>query len=167
MKTIREQIIERIIAQLETITVANGYHHDIGHGNVGRQEPIIQKGKTPAASVWELSETRERNRYGGTVRILTVRVECLVQPTDGRHPGLVSNELLGDIEKALIMGNLTLDELIDDIQDISAEIITPTMDRRLESVGVYQLPIDRQLAGAAIEFEIRYTTEWGDPYTTQ
>jgi hypothetical protein len=167
MKTIREQLIERIIAQLETITTTNGYHHNIGAGNVYRQEPIITQGKTPSAGVYELSETRERNRYGGTVRTLIIRVECLVQPTDGRHPAVISNELLGDIEKALIMGNMTLDELIDDIQDISAEILTPTLDRRLEQVNVLQLPINRQLAGAAIEFEIRYTTEWGDPYTAQ
>jgi predicted transcriptional regulator len=63
----------------------------------------------------------------------------------------VSNELLGDLEKALIIGDTTLDELIDDIQDIAAEIT--------------HLTANRGLAGATIDFEIRYTTEWGDPYT--
>lgn len=169
MKTVREQIIERVVAQLETITVNNGYHHSIGHGNVQRQQPIIEPGKTPAAAVWELSETRERNRYGGTEKLLIIRIECLVQPEEGKLPAVASNELLGDIEKALIIGNMSLDELIDDIQDVSAEVLLPPplITRRLGSAEILQLPIDRPLAGAAIEFEIKYTTEWGDPYTTQ
>jgi len=169
MKTVREQIIERIVAQLETITINNGYHHTIGPGNVQRQAPIIEQGKTPAATVWELSETRERNRYGGTEKLLVIRVECLVQPANNKHPAVVSNELLGDIEKSLIIGNVSLDELIDDIQDVAAEVLLPSplMNRRLGGADILQLPIDRTLAGAAVEFEIKYTTEWGDPYSTQ
>lgn len=162
MKTIREQIIERIIAQLETITVANGYSNDIGLGQVYRQEPVIEKGQVPVAAVWELAETRERNRYGGTIRRLIIRVESMVWAKEGKHPAEVSNELLGDIEKAMIMGNVTLDELIDDIQDISSEIAGSPSDR---TDLIIQL--NRQFAIAAIEFEIVYTTEWGDPYTRQ
>jgi len=152
MKTIREKIIGRIMDQLETITVSNGYNNDIGSGNIYRQESIIEKGLIPAMSVWELSESRERNNYGGTVRILTIKIEAIVPINGNKHPASVSNELLGDIEKALIIGDVTLDELIDDIQDIAAEII--------------QLPIiDRRAAGASTDFEMTYTTEWGDPYT--
>jgi len=168
MKTVREKIIERVIAQIETITVENGYSNNIGEGRVYRQEPVIERGKAPVAAVWELAETRERNRYGGTIRKLIIRVESMVEPKEGKHPAEVSNELLGDLENAMIMGNITLDELIDDIQDISAEIYGyPVNKKFLRDVEIVQLPIDRPLAIAAIEFEIIYTTEWGDPYTRQ
>ncbi|OQW95807.1 MAG: hypothetical protein BWK79_01055 [Beggiatoa sp. IS2] len=151
MKTIREQIVERIVCQLETITLTNGYENDIGPGRVYREETIIEQGLAPAATVWELSESRERNKYGGTIRILNIRVEAMVRVNGNKHPATVSNELLGDLEKALIIGDTSLDELIDDIQDIAAQIT--------------HLTTHRSLAGATIDFEIRYTTEWGDPYT--
>jgi hypothetical protein len=168
MKTIREQIIERIIAQLETISTKNGYHNNIGYGHVYRQESIIEKGSTPALSIWELSESRERNSYGGTVRKLTIKVEGILEVNREKHPATVSNELLGDLEKALIIGDTTLDELIDDIQDIAAEVHQLPIGGGLARVDmtteIAHLPIDRKLAGAAIDFEITYTTEWGDPY---
>ncbi|HEC86178.1 MAG: hypothetical protein DRR08_01820 [Candidatus Parabeggiatoa sp. nov. 2] len=172
MKTIREQILERITAQLETITNANGYHNDIGPGCIYRQESVIEQGQSPAISVWELSETRERNKYGGTKRVLTIKIEAVVPVNGNKHPATVSNELLGDIEKALIMGDMSLDELIDDIQDIAAEISSQPISRKLASVAqnngtaeIAHLPIERKLAGATLDFEIKYTTEWGDPYT--
>jgi hypothetical protein len=173
MKTIRERILERIIAQLETITTINGYHSDIGKGTIYRQESVAEKGSTPAISVWELSENRERNSYGGTVRTLTIKVEALIQVNGKQHSATVSNELLGDIEKALIMGDTTLDEIIDDIQDIAAEISQFPFEQALtcvtseNSAQITPLPIDRKLAGATIDFAIKYTTEWGDPYTQQ
>jgi hypothetical protein len=172
MKTIREQIIERIFTQLETITNANGYHNDIGPGYVYRQVPIVEQGQSPAISIWELSEIRERNQYGGTERVLTVKVEAIVPVNGNKHPATVSNELLGDIEKALIMGDMSLDELIDDIQDIAAEISSQPVSRKLAGMApnngmaeIANLPVEQKLAGAAIDFEIRYTTEWGDPYS--
>ena len=152
MKTVREHIIERIITQLENITVANGYENNIGPGNVYRETPVIEKERVPAISVWELLERRERNQYGGTVRTLRIKIEGIVDAQGQNHPAKVSNSLLGDIETALIIGDMSLDDLIDDIQDISAEIT--------------HFPIERQLAGALIDFEIKYTTEWGDPYTS-
>jgi hypothetical protein len=176
MKTIREQIIERVILQLENMTSNNGYDNDIGLGHIYRQESIIEKGH-PGAAVWELSESRARNSYGGTVRVLTIKIEVITQVNGNKHPVVVSNELLGDIERAFIMGDITLDELIDDIQDIAAEIIYLPSTKNLTFSSkkltlssetfpeIIQLPIDRKLAGASIDFEISYTTEWGDPYT--
>lgn len=170
MKTIREQIIERIIAQLESITTVNGYHNDIGANRVYRQERVINGHYIPAASVWELSESRERNRFGGTVRVLLIKVEAVVRVNGGKHSAAVSNQLLGDIETALIMGDTSLDELINDIQDIAAEIIHLPVSNKLsnpETVAeIVHLPIERKLAGAWIDFEINYTTPWGDPYTS-
>lgn len=153
MKTIREQIIERIIARLETITTANGYENDVGVGKVYREEAVIKKGIVPAVSLWELSETRERNSYGGTVRTLKIKVEGAVEVNGDKHPATVSNQLLGDIERALILRDTSLDAFIDDIQDIAAEIAQIT-----------NLQDNKTLAGATIDFEIQYTTEWGDPY---
>lgn len=152
MITIREHIIERLMAQLETITTANGYATEIGMGNVYRSVPVLEQQVVPAISVWEQAEMRERNKFGGTVKTLTVRVEGLVETNGDRHPTHVANALLGDLEKALMLSDTSLDPLIDDIQDIAAEIV--------------HFNLDQQLAGAIIEFEIQYTTEWGNPYST-
>lgn len=150
MRTIREQIIERMIAQLGTITQINGYENEIGPDCIYRECAIIEREIAPSMGIWELSESRERNRFGGTVRVLVVRVEALVRVHAARHPAEISNGLLGDIERALILSDMQLDELIDDIQDIAAEIT--------------HFPTDKQLAGATLDFEISYTTEWGNPY---
>jgi hypothetical protein len=173
MKTIREQIIERIITELERIIPTNGYHNKIGIGHVYRQESVIEKNAVPAISVWEMSESRERNKYGGTVRVLIIKVEAIVQVNGNKHPATVSNELLADIETALIIGGegSNLDELIDDIQDIAAEIALMPADNDLSPElsnsrpDIVPLPIEIRLAGASIDFEISYTTAWGDPYT--
>jgi hypothetical protein len=106
-----------------------------------------------------------RNQYGGTVRELSIRIEAIVEVNNDKHPATVSNELLGDIEKALIMGDMTLDEFIDDIQDVGAEITQQPFYKKEQSAEITQLPIERRVAGATIDFQIRYTTEWGDPYT--
>lgn len=150
-KTIREYIIERIMTQLESITINNGYQNDIGTGNVYREKAVIDEGITPAVAIWELSERHRRNAFGGTVRILMIKVEAIVATKDGKHPAEVSNTLLGDLEKALIMYDTTLDELIEDIQNTSAEIT--------------HFPLEKQLSGAIINFTIKYVTEWGNPYT--
>lgn len=154
MKTIREQIIELIIARLGTITITNGYENNIGAGRIYREEAVIKQGIAPAISVWELSETRQRNSYGGTVRTLRIKIEGVVEASSDKHPATVSNQLLGDIERALILRDTSLDALIDDIQDVAAEIAQIT-----------SLQGNTTLAGATVDFEIQYTTEWGDPYT--
>jgi len=167
IKTVREQIIQRIVAQLGQISREAGYSHDIGTENIYRQESVIEQGKVPGMTIWELVERRERNQYGGTVKKLGIKIEGVVLVESGEHPAEVSNQLLGDIEKALIIGDISLDELIDDIQDTSAEIITLPYARQplADTDDVVHLPLDRQLAGAIVSFEIAYTTEWGDPYT--
>ncbi|MCK5716189.1 MAG: hypothetical protein KAH77_01780 [Thiomargarita sp.] len=152
MDTIREQIIKRIISLLQNISVDNDYNHTLGLNHIYRNEPIINKEQMPATSIWELSESRERNKYGGTVRRLMIRIEILMVVTENRIPATISNELLGDLETALIMGDITLDELIEDIQDVAAHITHTTCD-------------SHTLASASIDFEIKYITEWGDPYT--
>ncbi len=164
MKTIREQIIECIIIQLETITKENGYDNNIGPGNVYRQESVIEKNIIPALAVWELTETRERNQSGGTVRELIIRIEAIVAVSNGKHHATVGNQLLGDVEKALIMGDMSLDELIDDIQDVAATI-SRLPSTYIPKAEISYLPTNYKIAGATIDFEIIYTTEWGDPYT--
>jgi hypothetical protein len=176
MKTIREQIIERVIAQLESVCVENGYHNTIGNGRVFRHESMVARHQAPAAVVWELAENRHRNRFGGTVRTLTIKVEAVIEVSEQEHPVAVSNMLLGDIERALIIGDTSLDELIDDIQDVAAYIDQTPLQRHIGLVhvdvsasssppsDVIPFPQQRTFAVAAIDFEITYTTEWGNPY---
>ncbi|OUD12567.1 hypothetical protein [Thioflexithrix psekupsensis] len=174
MKTIREQIIERVMTQLESIHVDNGYHNIIGSGRVFRHEPMVARFQAPSAVVWELAEQRHRNRFGGTVRTLTIKVEAIVEVLDQEHPVAVSNMLLGDLERVLIIADTSLDELIDDIQDVAAYIDQTPLQRHLSLLNtdashnapsdVIQFPQQRAFAIAAIDFEITYTTEWGNPY---
>ncbi len=152
MKTIREQIIECLMAQLETITPTNGYASLVGIGNVYRGVPVLEQQVVPAISIWEQAEMRERNKFGGTVKTLSIRIEGLIETNGDKHPSSVANALLGDLEKALMLSDTTLDPLINDIQDTAASVV--------------HFDFDQQLAGAIIEFEIQYTTEWGNPYNT-
>ncbi len=140
------------MAQLETITLANGYNTEIGMGNVYRSVPVLEQRVVPAISIWEQAEMRERNKFGGTVKTLSVRIEGLVETNGDNHPSSVANALLGDLETALMLSDTTLDPLINDIQDTAAEVV--------------HFDFDQQLAGAVIEFSIQYTTEWGNPYST-
>lgn len=174
MKTIREQIIERIIAQLESISTGNGYHNTIGAGRVFRHEPMVAQCQAPAAVVWELAERRHRNQFGGTVRTLNIKVEAVIRVAEHEHPTSISNMLLADIERALIISDTSLDELVDDIQDIAADIDQTPIMRHLanveaseegDSAEVIPFPVNRSFAIASVDFEIIYTTEWGDPYT--
>ena len=150
MKTIRERIIQGFVAQLESITRINGYSVNIGTGHVYRGVPVIDQNNPPSASVWELSEQRKRNTSGGTVRVLKLRIESIIETHDDQHPMAVSNQLLGDLEAAMMLYDTAMDSLLDDIQDVAAEVI--------------HLPLDQQMAAVTLDFELHYTTEWGNPY---
>lgn len=154
MKTVRERIIESIVTQLENITPNNGYENTLGKGRIYRGVPVIRrKYPPPVGSVWELPEKRERNQFGGTIHRLLVRIEAMVETSTGRDPISTANGLLGDITKALMLSDGCAEPLVDDLQDVAAEI-------------VYFDDEDFFLVAAvSLDFEIRYVTEWGNPYT--
>jgi hypothetical protein len=154
MKTVRERIIENIVAQLENINIINGYENTLGEGHIYRGVPVIRrKYPPPAGSVWELPEKRERNQFGGTIHRLLIRIEAMVETVTGRDPASTANGLLGDITKALMLSDIAAEPLVDDLQDIAAEIIYFDDD---------ELSL---VAAVSLDFEIRYVTEWGNPYT--
>jgi len=61
--------------------------------------------------------------------------------------------LLGDITKALMLSDIAAEPLVDDLQDVAAEIMYFDDD---------ELSL---FAAVSLDFEIRYVTEWGNPYT--
>ncbi|MEY3218811.1 MAG: hypothetical protein RIT27_168 [Pseudomonadota bacterium] len=154
MKTVRERIIENIVAQLEAINTNNGYENTLGNGRIYRGVPVIRrKYPPPVGSVWELPEKRERNQFGGTVNRLLIRIDAMVETIIGRDPASTANGLLGDITKALMLSDVASEPLIDDLQDVAAEII------------YFEEEECALIAAVSIDFEIRYITEWGNPYT--
>jgi|WetSurMetagenome_2_1015567.scaffolds.fasta_scaffold35589_2 hypothetical protein len=156
MKTVRERIIGNIVAQLENVNTNNGYENTLGAGRIYRGIPVVRrKYPPPVGSVWELTEKRERNQFGGTIHRLLVRIEAMVESPIGRDPASTANGLLGDIAKALMLSDtdIAAEPLVDDLQDIAAEIIY--FDD--EELSLF--------AAVTLDFEIRYITEWGNPYT--
>jgi len=154
MKTVRERIIETIVAQLENININNGYENTLGEGRIYRGIPVIRrKYPPPVGSIWELPEKRERNQFGGTIHRLLIRIEAMVEAAVGRDPASTANGLLGDITKALMLSDIAAEPLVDDLQDVAAEIMYFDDD---------ELSL---FAAVSLDFEIRYVTEWGNPYT--
>ena len=154
MKTVRERIIENIVAQLENINIINGYENTLGEGRIYRGISVIRrKYPPPVGSIWELPEKRERNQFGGTIHRLLIRIVAMVETAVGRDPASTANGLLGDITKALMLSDIATEPLVDDLQDVAAEIVYFDDD---------ELSL---FAAVTLDFEIRYVTEWGNPYT--
>jgi len=64
-------------------------------------------------------------------RTFTIKVEAVIEVVEPDHPVAVSNRLLGDIEQALIISDTSLDELINDIQDVAAYIDQTPLQRHI------------------------------------
>src|SRR5262245_9664969 len=99
--TIRQLIVNEIIARLELITVANGYQTDLGSGPINEWPVVYQEDELPALGVFDLTnvvikefsdEKRLINRLPIQVRIFLPR-----EPT----PATVRN-MLADVQKAVV-----------------------------------------------------------------
>lgn len=153
--TIREQIIDSIVDELEDITVANGFNSDMG-SNVKRAIRLIDKDNLPAVAVFPLTEDNEP-LPGKNNLTMSVRLEALAK-FGSVNPSVMAEKLLGDLIKR--MTNPTLNAVVGaDIAGGLAEKV-----QYLEG-GVDDYPeAGKYTIGVYATFNVNYKTLIGNPY---
>lgn len=96
--TIRETILKKIQAALETILTTNGYLYDLGE-TVERGRMMWEQEERPAISILAGVETRE----DGGIYIMPVNIEAHRSWTLGENSSVVAEAMLG-ILKTCILG---------------------------------------------------------------
>ena len=150
-ETIRQQIINAVIAALEEISIANGYETDIG--TTVEDWPVNLQGtydanELPVIGVFDVDNTtsREQLRAQKVKRELTIQARCYLKSTT---PASECRKVLGDLEKALwqdeTWGGLAVATMPSrEGPDIKAESL--------------------EISAAVVEVVIHYITCTGNPY---
>ena len=148
--TIREIIIQNIIARMASIRIAGGYNTDVGR-NVERARKIISADDLPSCIVWPGMETAEK-KYGLTVCTMPVTVEGIIE-FGAENPSVVSERILGDLIKNILSPLWSRSpDYISSIAYISG--------------GTDSYPDEENMTvGAMALFHIVYSTAIGDPYS--
>lgn len=147
--TIRECIIQDVIARLAGITVANGYSTGIG-ANVLRAKKVIDEDDIPSCNVWPRPETAQK-RYGQDVCVMPILIEGIME-FGAENPSVISERILGDLKKAI--GDPAWSRSPDYIDSIA-----------YVSGGTENYPDEEDITvGATALFNVAYNTVAGDPY---
>lgn len=96
--TIREQIIQAIIARAGTLRAANGYNTDCGQG-VKRAEKDLEPKDLPAVVAWPQPEEAER-RSGKNICTTQIKLETYME-FGAVNPSVVQEQMLGDLIKCV------------------------------------------------------------------
>jgi len=97
-ETIREQIVEAVVAKLWEATTSRGYQLDAGN-NVRLADPRLSPDDCPAIVVWPGDE-QVNQEHRLNVCDMQITVEALAQ-IGGSNPAIVVEQLLGDIIEAM------------------------------------------------------------------
>ena len=148
--TIREIVIQNIMARLAIMTIANGYKTNCG-SNVQRVRKLLSPEELPASVVWPGTEKAEQC-YGELKNTMPVKIEGIVV-FGSENPSVVSERILGDLKKCILSHTwIRSPDYIDKI------IYT--------GGGTDEYPDDGMISvGASASFEITYTEKIGDPYS--
>lgn len=157
--TIREIIIQDIMARLADITVDGGYNTDIG-ARVYRVRKMVDTNELPASVVWPQPEVGQSS-YGQLKCTMQMRVEGIAE-FGTENASVVAERILGDLKKCLLAG---LDETVSPTTGWSR---SPDY---IDSIiytggGTDEYPEEGALSvGAYATFEIGYYTKLDDPYS--
>ena len=157
--TIREIIIQDIMARLVEITVDGGYNTDIG-ARVYRVRKMVDPEELPACVVWPQPETAE-NGYGQLKCKMQMRVEGIAD-FGTTNASVVAEKILGDLKKCL---------LARENETVSPSTGWSRSPDYIDSIiytggGTDEYPEEGALSvGTYATFEITYYTKAEDPYT--
>lgn len=146
--TIREVIIQDILARAATIRTANGYGTNIG----ATVERANNNPSAPCVNVFPGVENATK-AYGKQMPIMPVVIEGYLL-YGNENPSVVSERILGDLIKAFCSPSWSRSpDYIDGIDYAQG--------------GTASYPDNEDVTvGASIGINIRYTTALGDPYNT-
>ena len=148
-KSIRETIIDAFITRAATIVTTGGYNCNMG-ANVQWAIKTVDPDDLPAVVIWPQAETAERE-YGDNVCSMTIRIEA-IDAIGATSTGQAVEQMLADMIKAFD-GGAALSSYVEDCKYVRG--------------GADDYPDDGALAVAAfVEFEIKYRTAAGNPYST-
>jgi len=161
METIREKIIQRFALQLATISIANGYHYNLGvlgvrdesnpAGSVLRAPPHqIPLNQLPAITFFPGLDEDVSFVYG-KVRQTMGLIARGYMLYGAENPSVMGEKILGDLIKCLTSENWS-DELADEIS--------------YQAGGIEEYPTKEHPAVVSIcQVGITYKTVNGDPYS--
>jgi hypothetical protein len=140
--TIRESIIQDLVAQLETLTPS-------GYGYVYRGRTYFEYADLPCISLLPGVESSSRS-YGEQQSTMPVTVHA-IQVVGDNDPSVLAETILGVLIENIIGGRSNISN-IDDI--------------RYTGGGVEDYPAeDEQAISVLVNLEVDYSTNLGDPYT--
>jgi hypothetical protein len=116
--TIREKVVQALVARLGNITLANGYNYALGAA-VKRCRQSYSEAEMPALTVWDRTETATMHYQVMRIAMET-DIDAVVGTTaDGASTA--AGKVIADIVKAVTGGDSTLGGVADGILYNSAE----------------------------------------------
>lgn len=151
MATRRQQLIDLIIARLETISTDNGYETNAG-AVVEDWPRRFDDSECPALGVYDITDNSDKDNRESNIEVhsLTVQVRVFVS---SNTPAAELRQIIGDVQKAIGQNTWWPDG---DGHDLA----TGTWPRR---AGMIVPNEAMELAGAAIEFDVQYVTDTFNP----
>jgi len=146
--TIRELILQDVVAQLGNINTANGYNTNCGQ-NVARAQMEFPLDSLPGAAVIPGDESAE-HAYGEQSLTMALDIHALHKRGD-TDIAVLAEQMLGDLISCLVGGQSNI-SYIDSLAYTGG------------GVDDWPAPEDQALS-ARVSIEIEYTTVIGDPYS--
>ena len=153
--SIREQILQALVAKGQTITAANGYTVDLASTDVRRAVRAVDVSPGgEALTIWDGDEIVEYQAGGVVKRTMPVTVEYLRDLTGTAETGYsaLAQVAKADIEKAFTASSTTLGGLCHATQCTGVSPAYPDENS--------------QTLGATVRLTVIYETTKGDPFSS-
>lgn len=148
--SIREQIIQAVVARAGLIRTSNGYNTDVGEDSV-RATKTADAGTIQQVVVIPREETSEKTRFGKMSHSFPVDIHAFVAMTPGTDNASQKSEAVyTDLISAMTNPSSPISTLFESITHTGGG-------------GVELADNESTLAGARATFEIKYITALGDP----
>lgn len=157
---ISERVMSALMEQLETITIANGYHTDLG-ARTYRARRSIDPAQLPAQSLFEEAEVPNNGRVEQGADVFTTRLGFSVQafvPCDVAQTGTQLGLAKADIKQCLMGWAKANGGVVDDDGKIGALTYR-------DSTALPR-PEGSRCEAVSVSFEVMYQEAFGDPAST-
>ncbi|MBF0308125.1 MAG: hypothetical protein HQL56_01165 [Magnetococcales bacterium] len=149
-ESIRERLLQEIMASLAHISKQAGYWFDITPEKVFRAERPYRPEDLPVCVVWDGDEVGSKKEYGNQQTALKLTVEMLVS-LDGGNASQIANRAIADLRDNIESGDHTIDGLADDLALSNATWGLPEHGSGIVAV--------------AVTYDVTMSSIFGDPTT--
>lgn len=152
-KTVRQRIVDAIVAELKTVTVANGFQTDAGQSVFVWLPVTQQKLQLPSLNLRDISEDVSNPVQGQLQHVMTCEVVGVISSGTTTHES--ARLLLADVLKAINNGG-------DQRWRDPAVIAIQTNISKTEMLVEQE---ERTYGAVRVEFLVTYKTKQGDPFS--